>query len=81
METGHLPSPRDALRAAVVDYHIYVIGGVDVDDNDLTEILRWDPFTESWQEAGNLAVARSYHAAVAIPSSITESECSAMFLK
>ena len=76
METGHLPSPRDALRAAVVDYHIY---GVDVDDNDLTEILRWDPFTESWQEAGNLAVARSYHAAVAIPSSITE--CSAMFLK
>ena len=37
--------------------------------------------TESWEQAGNLAVERSWHAAVAVPSSIIESECLAMFLK
>ena len=49
--------------------------------SELIEILRWDPLTEAWEQAGNLAVERSWHAAVAIPSSIIESECLAMFLK
>ena len=44
--------------------------------NDFTAILSWDPSTESWQEAGNLAVGRANHAAVAVPSLIIESECS-----
>ena len=81
VETGRLPTPRLELRAAVIENHIYVTGGEDDDNNDLTEILRWDPSNESWQKAGNLAVARSWQAAVAITSSIIESECLTMFLK
>merc|ERR1712037_952016 len=80
-ETGRLPTGRYELRAAVIDNHIYVTGGYDDDNNDLTEILRWDPSSESWQQVGNLGVGRDSGAAVAIPSSIIESECSAMFLK
>ena len=76
METGQLPTPRIGLRAAVVDNHIYVTGGLDSQHN-LAEILRWDPSTESWQRAGSFVVERYYHAAVAIPSSLIESECSA----
>ena len=79
METGELPTGRARLRAAVVENIIYVAGGsLTSTGGSLTSILRWDPSTESWQEAGNLALARSAHAAVAIPSSIIESECSAM---
>merc|ERR1719237_429659 len=84
VETGRLPTPRPELRAAVIENHIYVTGGQDVITgyyNDLTEILRWDPSSESWQQVGNLGVGRDSGAAVAIPSSIIESECSAMFLK
>ena len=32
----------------MIDNHIYVTGGWD-GQSHLTEILRWDPFTESWQ--------------------------------
>merc|ERR1719237_675301 len=77
VETGRLPTPRPELRAAVIENHIYVTGGQDY----LTEILRWDPSSESWQQVGNLGVGRECHAVLAIPSSIIESECSAMFLK
>ena len=80
-ETGELPTARAGLGAALVDNVIFVTGGRDGDNNDLTAILSWDPSTESWQQVGNLAVKRYYHAAVAIPSSIIESECLAMFLK
>ena len=81
VETGQLPTPRHGLRAAVVDNIIYVTGGYDGYDNSFTSILRWDPSTESWQKAGDLKVARSHHAAVAVPSSMIESECSATFLE
>ena len=74
VETGHLPTARSNLRAAVVDNIIYVIGGHN-GYYSLTSILRWDPSNESWQQAGDLKVARSHHAAVAIPSSIIESGC------
>ena len=81
METGKLPSPRYNLRAVLVDNTIFVTGGVDYPDfNHSTSILSWDPSTESWQLAGYLAVWREAHAAVAIPSSIVESECSAKLL-
>ena len=73
--TGHLPTPRRGLDATVVDNHIFVTGGEDYGADPLPEILRWDPFTESWHQAGNLAVGRYFHAAVAIPTSIIESEC------
>ena len=80
METGDLPTSRAGLRAVEIDNHIYVIGGWD-GHNHLTQILLWDPFTESWKHAGNLDVGRESHAAVAVPFSFIESECSRMFLK
>ena len=76
VETGNLPTPRYYLRAATVDNIIFVTGGLDDDINGLTAILSWDPSTESWQPAGDLDVGRYRHAAVAVPSSILESECS-----
>ena len=75
VESGKLPSPRSGLQAAMVDNVVYVTGGRDNDYNHLTSILSWDPTSESWEEAGNLAVARSYHAAVAVSSSMVESGC------
>ena len=67
VEGGELPSPRRQLRAAMIGDIIYVTGGSDADYNDFTSILAWDPVAESWQDVGDLAVARSGHAAVAIP--------------
>ena len=78
VESGKLPTPRMALRAALVDNIIFVTGGWDDDHNGLTSILSWDPSTESWQQAADLAVGRYRHAAVAVPSAIIESECSAI---
>ena len=57
----------------MVDNVLYVTGGVDVADFN---ILSWNPSTETWQPAGELAKAREHHAAVAVPSSILSSECS-----
>ena len=70
-EGGELPSPRNALRASVIGKIIFVTGGWD-GSNDLTSILSWDPVAESWQQAGNLAVGRYDHAAVAVPTSLVE---------
>ena len=75
---GELPTPRWGLKAAMVGDILYVTGGRDRDldtvkktkRNDLTSILAWDPVSESWKAAGNLNVARSDHAAVAIPGSM-----------
>ena len=65
VEGGELPSGRFELQAAMVGDILHVIGGAD--DNDLTSILAWDQVAESWQDVGDLAVARYGHAAVAIP--------------
>ena len=72
VEGGELPSPRTQLRAALVGDLLFVTGGLDDDYNELTSILSWDPVAETWQAAGDLAVARYYHAAVALPSSLVE---------
>merc|ERR1712130_784397 len=69
VEGGQLPSPRFRLRATSIGDIIYVSGGWDDNDNDLTSILSWDPVAESWQPAGDLDVARDSHAAVAVPTS------------
>ena len=50
---------------------LYVNGGFE-SYGDLTEILSWDPLQEKWTHAGDLKVARSDHAAVAIPSNAIE---------
>ena len=75
MEGGQLPSPREGLRATLIGEILFVTGGLDDDGNNyLTSILSWDPVAESWQQvgdlAGELAVARGYHAAVAVPKSV-----------
>ena len=68
VEGGELPSVRHGLRAAMVGDVLHVTGGNDA--NDLTSILAWDPYTESWQDAGELNVGRYFIAAVAVPDSI-----------
>ena len=75
--TGDLPSGRGGLRAAVAENVLYVSGGRRGSDNVvLTAILSWDPLQEKWTHAGDLKVDRSYHALVAIPSTVIE--CAAM---
>merc|ERR1712192_382821 len=69
VEGGELPSTRGSLRATLVGDILFVSGGWD-GNNHLTSILSWDPVTESWQAAGDLAVGRDDHAAVAIPESL-----------
>ena len=78
VEGGELPEPRHGLRAATVDNVLFITGGQDENYNNLAEILSWDPLAESWQKVGDLKLGRGFHAAVAIPSSIIESECSAI---
>ena len=74
MEGGELPSPRTGLQATSVGDILFVAGGVDGTDdfNYFTSILSWDPVAESWQAAGDLAVARGYHAAVAVPDMLID---------
>ena len=70
VEGGQLPSARRGVQAAVIDNIIVITGGRDANHNVLlTSILSWDPVAESWQPAGgDLALSRSHHAAVALPS-------------
>ena len=71
-----LPSKRFGLRATSIDNIIYITGGQALGDvSHPTSILSWDPVAESWEQAGNLVVGRSHHAAVAVPSSIVASAC------
>ena len=65
VEGGELSSPRNGLRATVVGDILYVSGGYD-GYHYLTSVLSWNPAGETWQEVGNLAVAREYHAAVVV---------------
>ena len=74
MEGGELPQPIAGLRATLVGDVLFVTGGL-YDGNDLTSILAWDPVAESWQPAGDLAVGRDLHAAVAIPASTIAMFC------
>ena len=78
MEGGELPQPRYGSRATLVGDILFVTGGVD-NNNYFTSILSWDSVTESWQEAGDLAVARYEHAVVAIPTSTVATITVAMY--
>ena len=66
VEGGELPSQRAGPRATVVNNVLYLSGGFD-GDKELTSVLSWDPAGQTWKEAGNLTVPRSWHAAVAVP--------------
>ena len=70
VEGGELPSPRSGLRATVVGDVLYVTGGEESNNNYFTSVLSWNPAGETWQEVGNLAVGRRFHAAVAVPTSV-----------
>ena len=72
VEGGELLSPRSNLRATLVEGILFVTGGWDEDFNALTSILSWDSVAECWQAAGDLAVPRVYHAAVAISLSLVQ---------
>ena len=72
VEGGQLPSSRWAPRATVVGDVLYVTGGYDFYTGHRTSILSWDAVAESWQPAGDLAVERGFHAAVAVPTSLVE---------
>ena len=78
VEGGELPSPMDGVRASVVNNILYVHGG-DTCGYYLTDgcggsttVLSWDPAGQTWQEVGNLAVGRDFHAAVAVPESFID---------
>ena len=70
VEGGELPSPRYGLRATVVGDVLYITGGRDGNNIYLTSMLSWNPAGETWQDVGNLAVAREYHAAVVVPAEV-----------
>ena len=74
VDSGDLPSPRGFLRATLVCNKLYVSGGYELGAY-LTSILSWDPEAETWREAGKLALAREYHAAVAVPTKIIAPYC------
>ena len=57
-ETGRLPTPRDYLKAAVVENQIYVTGGDDENGTSLTEIFTFDTFISS---EGALYVMMTYY--------------------
>ena len=73
VEGGELPSPRWILRATLVGDILFVTGGYG--NGYFTSILSWDPVAESWQSAGELAVGRYEHAAVAVPTSTVAIFC------
>ena len=55
----------------MVENVLFISGGWDGYDY-LTAILSWDPSQEKWTHAGDLKVARCFHAVVAIPSNAIE---------
>ena len=71
MKGGELPQPRAGLQAILVGDILFVTGGYD-DNYYFTSIMSWDPVAESWQEAGDLAVGRESHAAVAVSDSLID---------
>ena len=72
MEGGELPRPRMSPQATLVGDILFVTGGQDDGYTVLTSILSWDPVAESWQSAGDLAVWRRDHAAVALPDTLID---------
>jgi len=81
VEGGELPSNVGSfgfgLEATLVGQTLYVSGGstANPDFNYSTSILSWDPIAESWQPAGDLAVARHHHATIAVPRSTIAMYC------
>ena len=74
LETGHLPSRRYGGRAATVDNVIHLAGCHDT-YHFCTEILAFDPVSESWIQRGEFALPRYHNGAVGVPASAIASDC------
>ena len=73
VEGEELPTPWYDVRATVVDNVLFITGGSDGQTGQrLTSVLSWEPAGQTWQEVGNLTVARDQHAAVAVPMSFID---------
>ena len=56
----------------MVDHILYVTAG----EGDDFHFLSWNPSTETWLPAGELARGRNTPAVVAVPSSVLSTQCS-----
>ena len=59
-EVGALPSARSGLRGVNLEGIVYISGGWD-GSSYYSDILAWNPGTETWSQAGNMKEARSFH--------------------
>ena len=72
-----LPGPRKHPAGVNAGGVLYITGGGDPDDyrGALSEILSWEPETQSWLQAGNMAEGRRDHAVTAVPQSVVTQYC------
>ena len=73
-EAGALPSARGNLRCVSSGGTLYTTGGWD-GDSRLTDILAWQPESQTWRHVGDMATARNYHAVTSVPDSFTQLFC------
>ena len=74
-EAGELPGARQALRGVSLGDRLFMTGGKDPSDSDLTSVLVWQPDTESWLPAGNMAEGRRHHAVTAVSATFIRDHC------
>jgi len=75
VNTGELPSPRQALRGANINNRVFMTGGYD-DSSNSDEILEFDPLTGQWKPVAKMIQARSHHAVSIINYSEVARICS-----
>jgi len=75
VNTGELPSPRQALRGANINNRVVMTGGYDGSSNS-DDILEFDPLTEQWELVDRMIQARSHHAVSIINYSEVAGICS-----
>ena len=73
---GNLPSSRRGLRAVQFGNTIIVTGGESLEEHQpSTTVLMWDPSSETWSKIGKLNFRRSFHASLAVDTSLFSYEC------
>ena len=70
---GALPSARQGLTGSSIDGVLFVSGGHD--GSYQNAILQWDPVSETWKSAGNIATARYRHGMATVPQSAVAHHC------
>jgi len=74
LKNGNLPSKRYGGRIATVDNVIH-LAGCHSHLGFCTEILAFDPVSESWIQRGEFALPRYHNGAVGVPASAIASDC------